>query len=322
VQDEVLAVEPIDGSYQVRCRERVLRSGQVVLATGSPPVLPRLHAADSDPTDAGTAVIDGLVDDPFATMPGAVQRVRAAVRRSAGRYRPHVVLIGGNAGTMDMLYQLNDADVPELRQAVFTVLAPQGELPARVDDTAPVEVDFEPERLRALEDGSDVAAAAVYEAALADIARGRRAGLSAADTLRPISQAVGRLLPRLSAAEAVEFAGRWGTELGRHSAGVRELDLPAAAVVNCGGPAKELARSGAPLLSQLIDSGVCRATPSGGGIAVDPLLAAAPGLYVMGPLLAGNLVHGAPLWHMEHCGRISTFGTAFGRELARDLLPG
>jgi hypothetical protein len=42
----------------------------------------------------------------------------------------------------------------------------------------------------------------------------------------------------------------------------------------------------------------------------------------MGPLLAGNLVHGAPLWHMEHCGRISTFGTAFGRELARDLQTG
>jgi uncharacterized NAD(P)/FAD-binding protein YdhS len=70
----------------------------------------------------------------------------------------------------------------------------------------------------------------------------------------------------------------------------------------------------------LISSGVCRATPYGGGIAVDASLAAAPGFYVMGPLLAGNVINGSPIWHMEHCGRISAFGSALGPRLARTLV--
>lgn len=360
VQDEVLAVEPDDGHHLVRCGGTTLRARHVVLATGSPPVLPRLHVPDT-----AEPAPDGLVDDPFADMAAAVRRVCGALRHAGGRHRPHVVLIGGNAGTMDMLYQLHDCGAPELAEAVVTVLAPRGELPARVDEVPPPAAPFDPVRLRELADTAPVTAAAVHHAALEDIARGRRAGLSAADTLRPISAAVGRLLPLLLPAEAVEFAGRWGNELGRHQrragweyhevveeltatgrlhlvagtflglrlagggavhvrvqdgAGERELDLPAAAVVNCGGPARELRWSGAPLLTQLVTGGVCRTTPLGGGIAVDASLAAAPGLYVMGPLLAGNLVQGAPLWHMEHCGRISTYGTAFGRELAREVL--
>jgi hypothetical protein len=40
----------------------------------------------------------------------------------------------------------------------------------------------------------------------------------------------------------------------------------------------------------------------------------------MGPLLAGNLVNGGPLWHMEHCGRISAYGTGLGADLARSLV--
>jgi hypothetical protein len=40
----------------------------------------------------------------------------------------------------------------------------------------------------------------------------------------------------------------------------------------------------------------------------------------MGPLLAGNVINGSPVWHMEHCGRISTFGSALGPRLAGALV--
>ena len=93
-------------------------------------------------------------------------------------------------------------------------------------------------------------------------------------------------------------------------------------MVNCGGPGKFLTDADTSLPARLIDRGLCRATPFGGGIAVDASLAAAPRLYVMGPLLAGNLVKGAPVWHMEHCGRISSFGSALGTDLARTLTTG
>ena len=41
------------------------------------------------------------------------------------------------------------------------------------------------------------------------------------------------------------------------------------------------------------------------GLLVNDEMEASPGLFVLGPLLAGNVVKGTPIWHVEHCGRIS-----------------
>ncbi len=305
-----------------------------------------------------------LVDDPFHDMTEAVTRVRDAVEQRAHDRPPHVVVLGGNAGTMDMLYQLNDMPGDAARRTVFTIVSPSGRLPERVDDQYEPAA-FRPERLESLALSGSVDAASIYGAAVADIARGRVAGLSVADTLAPISRVVVQLVRDLPEDQALEFADRWGVELGRHQrragweycevveqlvaedritlvAGafvdavpdgdlgvrvryeadgtLRELDQSADAVLNCAGPARSLEQTAPPLLARLIADGLCRLTPSGGGIAVDPSLEAAPGLYVMGPLLAGNMVMGSPVWHMEHCGRISVFGSQLGAELARPLV--
>jgi uncharacterized NAD(P)/FAD-binding protein YdhS len=99
-----------------------------------------------------------------------------------------------------------------------------------------------------------------------------------------------------------------------------QLDRPADIVINCAGPAAQLLETAPSLVAGLVSSGVCLPTPFGGGIAVDASLAAAPGLYVMGPLLAGNVLNGSPIWHMEHCGRISAFGSTLGMHLAERLV--
>lgn len=359
LQDDVLSIDAGHPTYLLRCRDRVLRAERVVLATGSSPVLPRLPAAESD----GRAV---LIDSPFDSMTAALDRIESLVtRQDAAQEPPHIVMIGGNAGTMDMLYQVANLPVIAARGARFTVLSPRGELPERMD--AP-RAGFRAELLQALRDQDRVRAAAVYEAAIGDLARGRAAGYSVADTLSPISQGVVGVLPRLSVDEALEFAGHWGVELGRHQRragweycevvdeltaqgrltpvagsfagidggngrGVRvlfddrdglasELDRPADVVINCGGPAGRLQDTAPSLVAELISSGVCRPTRYGGGIAVDASLEAAPGFFVMGPLLAGNVINGSPVWHMEHCGRISTFGSALGPRLARSLVTG
>jgi uncharacterized NAD(P)/FAD-binding protein YdhS len=356
LRDDVRAVEADGAEYALAGREATVRARHVVLATGSSPVLPRLGEREAA---SGGAV---LVDHPFDGMGEALDRIRAALeRRAADAGPPHVVLIGGNAGTMDMLYQVNDLPVVAEQGAVFTVLSPRGELPERMADPRP---GFRAERLVALRDAPEVTAAEVYAAALADLDGGRAAGLAVADMLRPVSEGVSALLPRLSEREILEFAGHWGVELGRHQrragweysevvddlaaehrlrtvagsltgvtpagdARVRvhyerdgvaaELDRPADVVVNCGGPARHLRDSSPSLVAGLIERGVVRPTPYGGGIAVDRTLAAAPRLHVMGPLLAGNVVHGSPVWHMEHCGRISSFGATLGRDLAGTL---
>lgn len=355
VRDTVFSVDRAGGSYVLACGDGVIRSSQVVLATGSAPVQPRLPGRAETPPAV-------LVDDPFSGMGAALQRIRDALERVAARRTPHVLFVGANAGTMDMLFQVNDLPVAATRNTTFTILSPRGELPERIDDRRPPR-PFTAERLLALADAPDVAAAALYRAALEDIDRGRAAGLSVADTLHPISQALGRVVRTLSPAEAVEFAGRWGIEIGRHQrragweycdvvedltaegrlrlvagsfvdaltgdgtvtvryeagGALHEVARPADVVINCGGPGKLLTDAATSLAAQLIRRGICRATPFGGGLAVDGALAAAPGLYVMGPLLAGNLVKGAPVWHMEHCGRISSFGWALGTDLAATL---
>jgi len=362
VQDEVEAVRPSrGGGFTVHTAGGALRARRVVLAVGSPPARSRL-AGHREGADAV------LLDDPFADLPGGLRRVAAhlaevAARRTSSTRGPHVVVLGGNASAMDVVYQVDDSTGGGAGTAVVTVLTPRGELPERIEEHVDAP-DYRPRALEELAGGGTVRAADLYDAAVRDVQRGRAAGLTSAHTLRPVSQAVFALLPRLSAEETAEYAGRWGVRLGRHqrragpeywevvdrlaaegrfrveagsftglavdpdgtthvefvgAAGPSRLDAPADVVVNCTGPSGDVRVGAPPLLAQLLREGVCEASRHGAGIAVGAGLQAAEGLYVMGPLLAGNLVEGRPVWHLEHCGRISAYGTALGRRLAGDL---
>lgn len=57
-------------------------------------------------------------------------------------------------------------------------------------------------------------------------------------------------------------------------------------------------------LKNLISSGIVTANKSQIGIKVNEKLEAADNLHVIGPLLAGNVIEGKAVWHVEHCGRI------------------
>ena len=353
VTDEARCVRSGAGEYLVDCERRRLVARHVVLAVGSPSAMPRLAATAADSTAL-------LVDDPFEDMPDTLRRVRQLLGETAAR-PPHVVVLGSNASAMDMIYQISNLTTETSQRPTFTVLSPRGDLPARIEEpvsTAP----FHAERLVAMAKEEPIRAVAVYQAAVADIDRGKRLGLSPADTLSAVSHRVIELVARLSDDEALEFAARWGAELGRHqrragleywevvdqlvederfelvagsfvglmvdcdggtavryrsAAGVEQtLPRPADVIVNCAGPAKDLQSSAPAVIEQMLRDGVCSATRFGAGIAVDSGFTAAPGLSVMGPLLAGNLVDGNPVWHMEHCGRVSAYGRRLGSILA------
>ena len=55
---------------------------------------------------------------------------------------------------------------------------------------------------------------------------------------------------------------------------------------------------------------------SRGGLAVDAHHRAAPGVFVAGPLLAGNLNETLRVWHLESCQRILGMAPALGADLA------
>ena len=90
-------------------------------------------------------------------------------------------------------------------------------------------------------------------------------------------------------------------------------------VVNCSGQKALGTDSSSTLVNQLLSSGLCQVREQGRGLRVDGNFQAASGLFVMGPMLAGNIVDGKPVWHMEHCGRIIAFSGVLAAEVTRFL---
>lgn len=356
LRGEVERCEKSDGGYTVSLRDQAetLMSRRVVLAVGSP-ANRRLFGSLAD--DDRRCVIE----DPY--LPGldvTLERAGVALRQ-AGPHGARVVLIGANATTLDVLYALRDR-YDDLIDEVH-VIAPSGKLPDRWSAPAANEI-FLPSELHDLTGATGVTAKQIFDAACAAVARGERAGLTASDTLAPISAAVGALVARLPADEMHDFACRWGIELGRRQrrAGAEYSDAassleesarltihdgefasasagsngasvveysrqgqpvilaPAAVVINCAGFAKLDDLPDNPLLAQLLAQGVCVMNGSRGGIAVSDDLEAAPNLYVLGPLLAGNVIRGRPVWHMEHCGRVRAYAADLADVLAERVL--
>jgi uncharacterized NAD(P)/FAD-binding protein YdhS len=275
---------------------------------------------------------------------------------------PGVLLIGGAASTMDVLYALTDR-WDDSRPIRFSILSPNGKLPDKIEHSISVG-RFVPVALRALESESGITARRIYEAAQCDIALGTSQGLTTSDTLAPISEAVVASVSRLSPAEKWEFSNVWGTALGRlqrragpeysnAAAGlaarghlnviegrfrqiaqvdrngalieidrrgeVRVLPGRVQVVINCAGFSKTSDLPDSNLLRRLLDRGLVRPTANSAGLLVNDEMEASPGIFVLGPLLAGNVVKGTAIWHVEHCGRISRFARDLGGILGQRL---
>jgi uncharacterized NAD(P)/FAD-binding protein YdhS len=103
----------------------------------------------------------------------------------------------------------------------------------------------------------------------------------------------------------------------RISQGGRRGALCGDAVVDCRG-AGSLARSQLPLLRSLLDpaQGEARSNPSGLGIEVSPELEASPGVFVLGPLLAGHASEQLTLWNLDSAPRIDPLAARLAATLA------
>ena len=355
VVSEVSAIERGDGGYDVvgdngdRWQTHAL-----VLGLGSPP-----SGAVAGPTDTAP---NGLlhIDDPY--QPALAASVAAVARHldAVPQGTPRVLVVGGNASAMEMLWVLADSALKGLVGADLVMVNPSGSLPETLTDPNPAN-SFATTHLDALDGDGPLSGADIHHAALADIEIGRTSGVPVGDMLAPIGAGIGRLVPRLSECEASRFASHWGLEIGRQQRrsgveytaaaaalrGSGRLDLLAGsfvgtvqadgggahvkirtadgqvrvderrfdAVVNCRGalPIDQPGRGN--LAAQLIASGLCNPTPLGRGIAVNDDFEASDGLYVIGPMLAGNVLRGQPLWHMEHCGRVNTYANLVAEQL-------
>ena len=86
------------------------------------------------------------------------------------------------------------------------------------------------------------------------------------------------------------------------------------AVLNCTG-SDNLDISTSSLLNNLINKGICKMNRSCKGIEVDEHFVAAPNLYVMGPLLGGNVNKLIHFWQLENASRLTSLAPFLAAEL-------
>ncbi len=82
--------------------------------------------------------------------------------------------------------------------------------------------------------------------------------------------------------------------------------LPYQVVINCIGSTNFKSDSNQlpSVLNSLISQGLATPNASQIGLEVNQRLECSENLYVVGPLLAGNIIDSKAVWHVEHCGRI------------------
>lgn len=343
---EVVDVIEVDGGFSVVTRgadgESIHPARRVVLGLGSAPTRRMLTTA----TDDGPA----LIDDPFE--PGVADmlaRIRAAVARrpDAGR----VVVLGSNASALDVLYNLVNDPVIAAAIEVVEVRSGSGALPELFEPRpATPRSAFVGRALNELASRDDVRADDILDAATRDLEGARRDGLTVTDTLWGVSLGFLALLDRLSPEQKLRFASDTGPRIGalqrragkdyrdvvdileldgkldlvaeRVEAGAHWGDDDVLAVINCaGGESLGSDALGSPLLRTLLDRGAVRPSGSPYGVAVDDdLETATPGLFLIGPMLTGNVLRDDPAWNLEHCGRIVLLAGRLAAHLAGPTL--
>ena len=91
-------------------------------------------------------------------------------------------------------------------------------------------------------------------------------------------------------------------------------------LINCSGSSGLDKKHLSNLLIQLIESEICKPTPSSHGFVVGDKFDVCDGFYINGPLLAGNVVGSMGIWHVEHCGRIMSFSKKISGYLIDSIL--
>jgi uncharacterized NAD(P)/FAD-binding protein YdhS len=355
VTDRVLDLRPLASGYRcITASGSDLTATTVVLAVGSPPTR-RLAPADTD----------CLRNDPTGqNSASSPAQIAAQIQQLSDQAAPHVLLVGGNASSMEMLYVLAQLTENGSCPTTFTVLTPSGRLPDRHDLPDPTVVVPTP-ALDALAASGRLTAEAICQAAAADLTAGRAVSTNFADVYEPVTKRVGGLLQQLGPDQHRPLADGLGHQLGKFTrwlgpeyadavdklradgrlhvlAGtfidtvpsqqsgavqvryqvadpdVIEVSQPAHIVINVAGAETVSPASSSPLLRSLAER--YAANPSGRGLVVDDTFALDEGLFVMGPLLAGNVLSGRPVWHMEQASRIIDFSGRLAMGLAGRFL--
>jgi uncharacterized NAD(P)/FAD-binding protein YdhS len=351
---EVVDLDRSDDGFTVVTRDHGDRevsftARRVVLGLGSAPSRSAL-ATESFPIPDGCA----LIDDPF--QPGIadmMERIRGSIAGAASG-RGRVLVIGSNAGALDVIFNLMNDRTISAAISRLEVLSMSGKLPELFQtQPAGIRPALAHHALNQLASRDSILADDILEAVRQDIDTARKGGFTITDTFSDISAGFNSLLKHLPPKEKLRFACDTGPRIGalqrkvgldywsvvdglerdgrlvvtqsRFPAGTGELeDMDLLAIINCSGSERlSSAQLQSELIRNLLERGWVRPTGSDLGICVnDDLETDTPGLYVMGPMLTGNVLEDGPAWNLEHCGRIDLYGRQLAAHLVEPTLTG
>ena len=220
VQSEVTSISKDDimSSFQlVFDVDKVVNSSKVLLGIGIPPVR-RLNTSLDDQSDLL------FIHDPYQIS--LSQTLSLITKHFLARKASNVLIVGANASSLEILYQLTNLSFPLPFQPSFTVMSPQGSLPSLYIKDKPS--DFRAISLEDLEQSHhSITADAILESFKKDLEFANAKKYDISDTLPVFTRHVGSLIQRLSLIEKYKFITFHGHEIGRlqRRAG-REYSIP------------------------------------------------------------------------------------------------
>ncbi|BBZ27091.1 hypothetical protein MMAD_13860 [Mycolicibacterium madagascariense] len=352
---EIDSIERSDRGFAVNAGDTRIETAAVLLATGSPPT--RRLPTDGSGTAAGLVhdLYDPGLDETLARLREQLGAAAPEDRRVliAGGNASALEFVLASRGILDELgarltvlspggrprnwRRKTPGEVAELPAlAALTARAADGENLTAAELFEAVAADLR-DSVRA---GTDVAAVQAMVPAIPSFlprlsdrersALATRHGMAITTLLRQDCGDAVAVLEALVERGAVDFqAGRY---VGCRPVGrafevtiadgrgeQRALPVRYAAVVGAVG-FEGVSHTGAPLLRQLLDAGIVEASGSDAGLRVDEQFQAAPGLYVMGPLLAGNAHPRLLVWHAESVRRIMSLAPEAAKSIAREMI--
>ncbi len=355
---------PDDQGYEIKLLDAnsqpgVIRTRKVVLALGSPPFRKIFDDRVYSPKLGGL-----LINCPYQQgLQSTLDRISQHLQSSKTELA-NVLIVGSNASTMEVLYNLYDDQSIFERIGKITVISMSGEFPAQIRNETTAR-GFIAEALERLSNSPQLTAQEIFEAAREDLLRSRQGHPSFTEVFDVVNPKVHQLLQRLEKREKQKFVDFYGNELGKYQrrAGQEYSDIvdrlisagklvnlkgkflqiathaangfrfdyedPAGAMqrfaepiqvaISCSGFEKIGTESSSALIRNLLRGNLITPNPSHAGIEVDERLTAGPGIFVIGPMLGGNLIGDEMVWHVEHCGRILRYAEVLATVLADEF---
>src|SRR5690606_2868248 len=182
-------------------------SEQVVLSVGSPPNIPLWEKGLTE-TLKDKAL---LIHNPYyPTLDETLEKIQLFVNKRPNK-QANILIVGANASALELVYKLNDQPATKACVKKFNILSTQGLMPDAVIDEEKA-AKYIPENLLALAHQTNLTAKDIADAAFADLDLADQLEVGAATTVKPISNAFGALLNKLSPSGLIEFACIYGNE--------------------------------------------------------------------------------------------------------------